>query len=497
MQTLKETDNISYGRYLREHFYIPNTTGLLESIRLDDGEVETGRTNSLENLTRLENNPAAISTLSLLSLIYHNNDQHCLSEAEIIALRAGGAPPARTREELDLLAKSGLLKNKLLEGISYYGVTGNGKIDLEINRVLNPALVRARLEQVYQEILVNPPRLPDEVYGLEEFRWTWDSVRDLVERILADNAYRKIDVALLGAPTVALFLAQCPELVNSVAVFDKNAMMVDHINQLQIPNITAVNYDATDPVSTSQFHRFDAVVTDPPWHVEHYALFTDRSWEWLKPLGYCYVALFSYETRPEATGEIKRLQQAFINSGFSIQMFLPEFFGYQVPKYEQRSFEKAGINVSERGKYGVLCVLRRDLGSRENSCTSAELANKLEEEIPIVVDQKPDLVNQHLTVWLQRDQMDAPIEPLTESDVIELQSEGIMEDTSRSKRRERRVNVLTEGHEGFICNKPEVLLVLIAQYLNQEISLSELEQKVEGGMIAAALGLISQLDQQQ
>lgn len=453
---------IATAEALSANFNIPDL--VINSMAPDELDaVDPAKSPSAErNLTRVDRNPAAIATLGLLSLIYFAKNSS-LTESEIIALRTGGAPPQRTREELEQLVEVGLIiKNESQEskaGGAVYLVNGPGSIEIALNQVQNPETVTTVIDQVYRDIVANPPDLPKEVYGLEEFRWTWDSVRDLVMKMMKENAFRKLDIALLGAPTIALFLTRCPQIVSSVAVFDKNIDMVKYVNGLGVDNIKATEYDALDPTGITQRHRFDAVVTDPPWHTEHYTLFADRAWEWLRPLGRVYMAMFSHETRPEAAGELAFLLRQFIGNGFSMRGMEDEFFAYTVPTFEARAFEKAGIQVKSRGSYGTLWVMSRNTGMRTSLCTTMELAEKLREEINFKLGD----ANAGLTVWLNSDQLAAP---LLSNSQMQITPIGTMSNTSRSLRKAQGINAITSDHDALKINNPGLFAFIAGQLLS-------------------------------
>lgn len=169
----------------------------------------------LGDLTRLDRNSNAKGILSMMSLVAFSEEGQ-LGIEEIIANRQTGAPPARTEYEIDLLVKSGLMQ----EVNGKFSLSNLGKIEIKRNEMMDPKHANQILNRALEDIKTNPPDLPPEVYSKEEFRWSWDTVKNLIERILKNNAYRKLDIALLGAPTVALFLSKCPELVNHVSMFD-------------------------------------------------------------------------------------------------------------------------------------------------------------------------------------------------------------------------------------------------------------------------------------
>lgn len=447
---------------LKEHILPPNyPDDVLQTIHVHERNVsvvsESNSPNPLElgDLTRLDRNSNAKGILSMMSLVAFS-DEGRLGIEEIIANRQTGAPPARTEYEIGLLVKSGLM----LESSGNYYLSDLGKIEIKRNEMMNPKHANEILNRALEDIKANPPNLPPEVYSKEEFRWSWDTVKNLIERILKNNAYRKLDIALLGAPTVALFLSKCPELVNHVSMFDINSEMVNLVNDLNVTNIHAAHYDAIYPIHEATSHNYDVVITDPPWHVEHYMLFVDRAWEWLRPLGEAYVAFFSHETRPEAGSEIKALRGRFDN-GFEQWGFEERFFGYEIPSYEAAAFSKQGVHAIKRANYGALMHLVREPGSRSETCLTQEAADKLISEHTIKLFAAK--ANKHLDVYVRKEELEIQHPAITG----ELLSGGeIFPNTSRSSRREANINLMDEHHHAWRVNYPGLFAIAAQQLLD-------------------------------
>lgn len=223
----------------------------------------------------MHKNSAALATLRLLGQI--GDAQEPISEAEIIEKRTGGIYPTRTVEEVQLLYGAHLV-DRVSENPSRFSVSPYGRMELSLNNVISPERVKSSLGQALVSLTENPPKLPAEKYGNEEFRFTWESVHRLLENLYEDNAYREINIAVLGSPLIGIFLSRTPDIVNNVSVFDINEDMVNLINQEHNGGgkVIASKYDATDRFPQTLGGRYDAFVMDPPWHNEHYALFADR-----------------------------------------------------------------------------------------------------------------------------------------------------------------------------------------------------------------------------
>lgn len=77
---------------------------------------------------------------------------------------------------------------------------------------------------------------------------------------------------------VGIFLShqEAQKITNSVILLDINPNLVDSINnQNRNPNLVAVEFDATqDKIPYPLQEKFQAVISNPPWHNEYYAAFT-------------------------------------------------------------------------------------------------------------------------------------------------------------------------------------------------------------------------------
>jgi len=398
-------------------------------------------------------NPSASATLSLLSLIHFAEEP--LSMAKIIASRPGGIYPTRTQEEIELLFKAGLIEISPLSSKEEkkYQTTPAGKIEIALNQIQNPKLINAQLDKALERLRNNPSSLPPEDYGNEEFRFTWKSIRRLIRKILADHAYRKINIVALGTPLVAIFLSQCPDIINTLSCLDINPMLTSLVNNLGEANISALTYDARHEPPITLQNRYDALIMDPPWHSEYYLQFADRAWQLLRPLGKVYMSIFSPETRPEAKQELTELYSRFTTGGFFLYAIIPEFFGYQVPEFEQKVFREQGIPVSSRGDYGTLVVLERNF-QREEPCLTSDMEEKVNQEKSITLTYK----NRRMTIWTNNNHNCSPnTEPLT---ITPFNEGKTYLSTSRSQRKKDKINGLNGNQVAFSINHPEIVIFI-------------------------------------
>lgn len=429
----------------------------------------------------MHRNPAALATLRLLEQVHGAHRE--LSEGEIIQNRVGGIYPARTVDEVAILTRLGLL-NEVDTNPTRVKTSKLGEMELALNNVLSKEQVEQSLKAALASLKEDPPELPAEKYGNEEFRFTWESVYELLMTIYEHNAYRKINIAAVGSPMIGVFMSRCPSNIGNVCIFDINGEIVDSINELgnkkqkkgkpkSKPRVIATEYNALDQFPPSLGGRFDAFIMDPPWHNEHYCLFTDRAWEALRKFGRVYMSMFSPDTRQEASKELKTLFQRFMAGGFGIISVIPEFFGYSIPEFEKAVFKANGIDVSSRGNYGQLVVLERGL-ERDETCITPEMTKKLVEERCIQLAGKS---GKSSSLWLPQESTPKWNVPLN----IEIKNNGqVYTTTSRSQRRVDGVNLITGDHIGVAasdCLKLVLLHIFWAKNISVDQCVNDLKRE--------------------
>ncbi len=408
-------------------------------------------------------NQAAFETLNLLNIIASAGGKG-LSDAEIIQMRNGGVYPSRTSEELQLLQEYG---HVLVQGdgdVTRHTVSDVGVMELALQGSQRPQDVEATLKATKEELETNPPDLPVERYGNEEFRFTWDSVVDLLHRIIINNSYVSPKVMALGVPTVCYAGALTEGLVETY-LMDINESIVRDLNNREI-GPRAVKYSALHEIPPSFRRKFDAVVIDPPWHNEHYSLFADRAYELLRPYGRLYIATPAPATRKEASKELNEMYANLIRGGLDLIEIKPEFFGYTIPEYEQRLFAAQGINVTSRGKYGQL-VVTQAIPERSDTCSTPESIEKVVQSHCENIEVGGEYFG---GIYAPQDVLEA--EDLDEEQapfhVLQF-GDGVYETTSRSTRREQGVNFITTDHIAYIVSDPKKLKQLF-DILNSQVT---------------------------
>lgn len=396
-------------------------------------------------------NPSAFATIDLLSIIKTGELPHTVSE--ILEQRNGGIYPTRTTEELQILEESRLIDRVDGEEGQAFRISNLGRMELLLQGVKNPLDVQRAIRRASVDVGKCPPQLPQEKYGVEEFRFTWDSVANLTYKIIKDNSHIKPKVLALGVPTVHYFASQCADVVDCY-LLDINQDIVDGTNEISKKRtVKAAVYDAREPIPPTFSGKFDAVVFDPPWHNEFYSLFADRAYEFLRSFGKLYMSTPAPATRPEAAGELDEIYANLMAGGFSLIEICPEFFGYEIPDFERKVFAEHGIDVNKRGKYGQLVVAQAK-PDRTNTCSTPESIALTEQErcYSIKIYDDVDLGD----LYLSDDSPEDEQMPLQ----IRQFGEGVYLTTSRSMRRSDGVNFITRDHIAFVVNNPKKFMAL-------------------------------------
>jgi len=403
------------------------------------------------NILDRTQNPSAFATIDLLSII--NASELPRSISEILEQRNGGIYPTRTSEELQILEDSRLIDRVDGEKGQAFRISNLGRMELLLQGVKNPLDVQRAIRRAFVDIGKCPPELPQEKYGIEEFRFTWDSVADLMNKIIKDNSHIKPKVLALGVPTVHYFASQCADVVDCY-LLDINQDIVDSTNKTTKKRaVKASVYDAREPIPPTFSGKFDAVVFDPPWHNEFYSLFADRAYELLRSYGKLYISTPAPATRPEAAGELNEIYANLMAGGFSLIEICPEFFGYEIPDFERRVFVEHGIDVNNRGKYGQLVVAQANPG-RTSTCSTPESIALTEKErsYSIKIYDDVDLGDFYLSDDSPNDEQ-IPLQ-------VRQFSKGVYLTTSRSTRRSHGVNLITRDHIAFVVNNPKKFMAL-------------------------------------
>lgn len=397
-------------------------------------------------------------TINLLAQISFGNKPLLLSQ--IIENRTGAYYPKQTVEEIEQLVKLGLIE---IDDQERFFPTEFGKAYLHTEGILPRDYIEKIIEKILTDLQSNETCLPPESYAYEEFRFTPETVAKLLKKIYQEYAYRRLNIVCLGAPMVGFFLShpEAQKITNSVMVLDINSNLIDSIiKQNRNPNLVAVEFDATqDKIPDPLREKFQAVISDPPWHNEYYAAFADIAWSLLKKDGRVYFSTFAPETRPEATEELNDLYKIFINGGYSIIEITPEYFGYWVPAFEVSIFEQSGLKISTRGNYGQLVIIQKN-SDRKNGCLTENLKQKLSMETPCSFH----LCGKTINLWLPPKSDDQGV-------VITLIDETHLS-TSRSARRQKGINMLV-GRKAYYVKGSHlirVILDIINKHQGQDLS---------------------------
>jgi len=144
---------------------------------------------------------------------------------------------------------------------------------------------------------------------------------------IGDDDFTSVSVMLLSKgffPTEKVIL-----IPKSISVLDIDLRILEKIQNISHEsdiNIKTIHHDLRNPLPTDLNHKFDVIITDPPYSLNGLALFLSRAISLLTPDTGKDIFLSFAHRSPDQTLEI---QSIFQKLGLSIMEILPEFNKYE------------------------------------------------------------------------------------------------------------------------------------------------------------------------
>ena len=187
----------------------------------------------------------------------------------------------------------------------------------------------------------SPPSEPEEDSEFPEphpldFDWRFS------KRALA-NLEKKIDttssksIAILGAPTLFKYLG---ERGKSVHLFDRNDQVVYLLKK--------TGHDAVTRCDLFQYsgrNKFDCVIADPPWYLDHYRAFIQAARHMLVGGRKLLLSVLPPLTRPSAENDRAAIVSFAFERGFDLESSEAALLEYLSPPFEMEALKSEGLNA--------------------------------------------------------------------------------------------------------------------------------------------------------
>lgn len=181
--------------------------------------------------------------------------------------------------------------------------------------------------------------LADEHPNDYDWRFSDETVQRLVQK-LARYRFKENGVALFGVKTLLTKLIQRGIPAH---LFERSASLV---NDLKKAGFTShvTQHDLLHPLNHSGA-PFNLVIADPPWYMDHYEAYLNRSVELLGNGGELWLSVLPPLTRPSARQDRRDIQALAVERGFVLRKKSIGWLGYKTPHFESKALTVSRMNL--------------------------------------------------------------------------------------------------------------------------------------------------------
>jgi hypothetical protein len=213
----------------------------------------------------------------------------------------------------------------------------------------------------------------------------WRFTRRTLERLqsrIGDSKAKTI--AVLGAPTLFKYLT---EKGKSVHLFDRNDQIISYLKRARYNEVTHC-----DLFRYSAHNRYDSVVADPPWYLDHYRAFVEAARRMLDPGGRLLLSVLPPLTRPSAEDDRSAIVSFALERGFDLVSTEPGLLGYLSPPFEREALKTEGLTLRawRFGDLYTFVLSERDVPKYKAESTEQEQLWRTFTVGPMVVKVKWD-----------------------------------------------------------------------------------------------------------
>lgn len=136
-------------------------------------------------------------------------------------------------------------------------------------------------------------------------------------------------------------------------LYDINAPIKKHFNDDKRIVIADLN-----DYEFLEISKFDCVIMDPPWYLNYYKIWLEKSGRILKTGGDVYVTLFQEYLRPKAKKEITEIEKLVNQIGK--HDVLAGFVNYITPLFERELFNYYNVPCFANWRIADLLIIKKD-----------------------------------------------------------------------------------------------------------------------------------------
>jgi hypothetical protein len=160
-------------------------------------------------------------------------------------------------------------------------------------------------------------------------------------------------IALLGVPSLFHSLLHSG---HQVRLFDRNDSLEKIMRGTETNHFQCI--DLMQPMPTHFQARL--VVADPPWYIEHYAAFLQRTREVLEPGGKAFISVLPRLTRPKAADDRTAIVALAYRCGLDLLEVTPGSLVYDTPPFEESALRSEGLVLPNWRKADLYVFVKSD-----------------------------------------------------------------------------------------------------------------------------------------
>lgn len=317
--------------------------------------------------------------------------------------------------------------------------------EMQLQELIDTQSVNTRSRRYYESALDTIGNNP----VLASWYFTQESCRYIAER---SSRWNESKLAFLGTPRLYEWFRK--HHIGKTRLFlETDTTVLNLLAPESTVKDTLVQYNFENDIPTDLIHTQDVVFIDPPWYLEDYFKCFVRASQ-LAPRGHIVLPLLLNFTRPPA-GDERQLLLDFLRQYSSGLEWDMEAIDYEIPSFEARQLQAAGINSLGSWRIADLVIanLTRDILPEEIPVTTAKRAVTWEE---VTVAGTRFFINVNQT----SNEEDALLS-------LPQGEEAILTSPSRRNPVLRRLNVFTSHGHGLSTANPTQLRTVLEQIASE------------------------------